>query len=162
MNTNMNPDCRNGKHRACGGEGWDEASAAPTAGNCLCHERAVDTIRNVSQLAFTLGLALAPFQTSVLRAALFERRRLTDPRGYHAAVKLYRETTLTFEEAWDCVRTASDGLHIHVQILEPPDDHPHPDKRTAALAAKAARGSGPPPAASWRGRERSTKFRSQS
>lgn len=37
-----------------------------------------------------------------------------------------------------------------------------PDHRQQALAAKAARGKGPPSSASWRGRERNTKFRSQS
>lgn len=40
--------------------------------------------------------------------------------------------------------------------------HKDPDPRRAALAAKAARGKGPPSPGSWRGRERTTKFRSQS
>lgn len=34
-------------------------------------------------------------------------------------------------------------------------------RRPAALAAKAAEGKGPPSSDSWRGRERSPKFRSQ-
>lgn len=36
------------------------------------------------------------------------------------------------------------------------------DKRAAALAAKAAKGKGPPSSSCWRGRERTTKYRSQS
>lgn len=36
------------------------------------------------------------------------------------------------------------------------------EPRARALAAKQRRGTGPPPARSWRGRERAIKFRSQS
>jgi hypothetical protein len=34
----MNPDCRDGKHLACGGDGWDEATDAPTDCPCFCHD----------------------------------------------------------------------------------------------------------------------------
>lgn len=33
MSTTMNPDCRDGKHRACSGDGWDDANDAPTTCN---------------------------------------------------------------------------------------------------------------------------------
>ena len=33
----MNPDCLNGKHRACAGDGWDDETDSPTACPCPCH-----------------------------------------------------------------------------------------------------------------------------
>ncbi len=33
----MNPDCRDGKHRACSGRGWDAAADAPAPCTCPCH-----------------------------------------------------------------------------------------------------------------------------
>ena len=44
----------------------------------------------------------------------------------------------------------------------PAQNHPGPNHLVVALAAKAVRSQGPPASVSWRGRERTTKFRSQS
>ncbi|WP_343317752.1 hypothetical protein AAFM46_10910 [Arthrobacter sp. TMP15] len=33
----MNPDCRDGKHRSCAGDGWDEAHDHVTECQCSCH-----------------------------------------------------------------------------------------------------------------------------
>lgn len=33
----MNPDCRDGKHRACDGSGWDEEADQPIRCPCDCH-----------------------------------------------------------------------------------------------------------------------------
>ncbi len=35
----MNPDCRDGKHRACDGSGWDTTTDAPTTCRCPCHTK---------------------------------------------------------------------------------------------------------------------------
>lgn len=48
---------------------------------------------------------------------------------------------------------------ISAGIITPPLPE---EPRARALAAKQRQGKGPQPAASWRGRERATKFRSQS
>lgn len=36
-NTQLNPDCRDGKHRACAGDAWDEELDQPTRCACACH-----------------------------------------------------------------------------------------------------------------------------
>ncbi len=36
-NTTMNPDCRDGKHAACSGDGWDTATDCYTPCPCACH-----------------------------------------------------------------------------------------------------------------------------
>lgn len=33
----VNPDCWNGKHRACAGDAWNEEADAPTSCECSCH-----------------------------------------------------------------------------------------------------------------------------
>lgn len=33
----MNPDCRDGKHRACDGTGWDHENDEPAPCPCECH-----------------------------------------------------------------------------------------------------------------------------
>jgi hypothetical protein len=33
----MNPDCRDGKHAACQGDGWDHDADEPTDCPCPCH-----------------------------------------------------------------------------------------------------------------------------
>lgn len=33
----LNPDCRDGKHRACNGDAWDMAKDAPAECACTCH-----------------------------------------------------------------------------------------------------------------------------
>lgn len=38
MSATMNPDCRDGKHRACAGDGWDEAAEAAAPCPCDCHQ----------------------------------------------------------------------------------------------------------------------------
>lgn len=52
------------------------------------------------------------------------------------------------------------SMRLHLNMW-PPDQLPKADPRQQALAAKAARGKGPPSSASWRGKERSTKYRTQ-
>lgn len=37
MSTPMNPDCRDGKHRACAGDAWDEVADVATPCACPCH-----------------------------------------------------------------------------------------------------------------------------
>ncbi|MCR1983996.1 hypothetical protein NSA53_17330 [Cellulosimicrobium cellulans] len=37
MTAPMNPDCRDGKHRACAGDAWDLDTDQPTACSCTCH-----------------------------------------------------------------------------------------------------------------------------
>lgn len=32
-----NPDCRDGKHASCAGDGWDEVLDAPAECSCTCH-----------------------------------------------------------------------------------------------------------------------------
>lgn len=34
----MNPDCREGKHKACNGDGWSAWIDAPIPCPCECHE----------------------------------------------------------------------------------------------------------------------------
>lgn len=34
----MNPDCRDGKHQACAGDGWDEVLDEPSDCQCACHD----------------------------------------------------------------------------------------------------------------------------
>lgn len=34
----MNPDCRDGKHASCSGDGWNEKLDEPGACTCKCHE----------------------------------------------------------------------------------------------------------------------------
>lgn len=36
----MNPDCRDGKHASCSGDGWDETTDQPADCPCNCHEEA--------------------------------------------------------------------------------------------------------------------------
>jgi hypothetical protein len=36
----MNPDCAEGKHRNCSGDGWDHAADAPAPCPCSCHPAA--------------------------------------------------------------------------------------------------------------------------
>lgn len=38
MNLWINPDCRDGKHRACHGDAWDVARDVPTTCDCECHD----------------------------------------------------------------------------------------------------------------------------
>jgi hypothetical protein len=33
----VNPDCRDGKHDSCSGDGWDEYADESTACPCPCH-----------------------------------------------------------------------------------------------------------------------------
>jgi len=33
----LNPDCRDGKHQACAGDGWDVEKDEPTTCHCECH-----------------------------------------------------------------------------------------------------------------------------
>lgn len=33
----MNPDCRDGKHASCNGEGWDMNADEPAPCPCECH-----------------------------------------------------------------------------------------------------------------------------
>jgi hypothetical protein len=33
----LNPDCRDGKHQACAGDGWDLEKDEPTICHCNCH-----------------------------------------------------------------------------------------------------------------------------
>jgi hypothetical protein len=33
----VNPDCRDGKHTACGGDGWDFTLDEPIGCTCQCH-----------------------------------------------------------------------------------------------------------------------------
>lgn len=33
----MNPDCRDGKHAACNGDGWDYDADEPVRCRCACH-----------------------------------------------------------------------------------------------------------------------------
>lgn len=33
----MNPDCRDGKHKACNGDGWDFETDEPAPCPCSCH-----------------------------------------------------------------------------------------------------------------------------
>ncbi|ALY08750.1 hypothetical protein PQB77_gp63 [Arthrobacter phage Correa] len=35
----MNPDCRDGKHQACSGDGWDLEKDEPCPCNCPCHTK---------------------------------------------------------------------------------------------------------------------------
>ena len=34
----MNPDCRDGKHASCSGEGWDLEADEPAPCPCDCHQ----------------------------------------------------------------------------------------------------------------------------
>lgn len=34
----LNPDCRQGKHRACRGDAWDDDRDEPTTCGCDCHD----------------------------------------------------------------------------------------------------------------------------
>jgi hypothetical protein len=34
----MNPDCRDGKHASCSGDGWDFETDMPAACPCDCHK----------------------------------------------------------------------------------------------------------------------------
>jgi len=34
----VNPDCRDGKHASCSGDGWDLERDQPAACACDCHE----------------------------------------------------------------------------------------------------------------------------
>ena len=34
----QSPDCRDGKHRSCSGDGWDETADQPTNCPCNCHK----------------------------------------------------------------------------------------------------------------------------
>lgn len=111
----MNPDCRDGKHRACAGGGWDEAAEAAAPCPCKCHGL---TDWQVEYLARVMGI------------------------------------------------TIEDARVIANKILGLPDLQPAKPaflltKRRSALAAKEARGKGPPLSNRWRGRASSTKFRSQ-
>lgn len=36
----MNPDCRDGKHASCSGDGWDAETDQPAPCPCECHEEA--------------------------------------------------------------------------------------------------------------------------
>lgn len=34
----MNPDCRDGKHTSCSGDGWDMEQDVPVQCPCDCHQ----------------------------------------------------------------------------------------------------------------------------
>ena len=36
----INPDCRDGKHRSCSGDGWNMITDETTQCPCTCHEDA--------------------------------------------------------------------------------------------------------------------------
>ncbi|GAA2577652.1 hypothetical protein GCM10009862_16200 [Microbacterium binotii] len=38
----IDPDCRDGKHRACLGNAWDDENDKPTDCGCPCHVEVVD------------------------------------------------------------------------------------------------------------------------
>lgn len=38
MSRLINPDCRDGKHRACYGDGWDLENDVPAICACDCHQ----------------------------------------------------------------------------------------------------------------------------
>lgn len=110
----MNPDCRDGKHRSCAGDGWDEVKDAQALCPCECHAM------TDSQVEFVAGLL-----------------------------------GITVEEALDSMTKI-----LNLPDLRPPKPASLLTKRRAALAAKEARGMGPPSSGSWRGKERTTKYRS--
>jgi hypothetical protein len=49
----MNPDCRDGKHRACAGDGWDYIADEPIPCPCTCHTPSVSIRDLLDQTAFT-------------------------------------------------------------------------------------------------------------
>lgn len=63
----------------------------------------------------------------------------------------------TIAEASEVYKNLADALIASGIIMPPLPKEP----RARALAAKQRQGKGPPSQASWRGRERNTKFRSQ-
>ncbi|MFD6029817.1 hypothetical protein ACFWE5_03830 [Cellulosimicrobium funkei] len=40
MTAPVNPDCRDGKHRACAGDAWDFDADQPDDCSCTCHAAA--------------------------------------------------------------------------------------------------------------------------
>lgn len=40
----MNPDCRDGKHDSCSGDGWDEDADRPDVCPCPCHDPDHDNV----------------------------------------------------------------------------------------------------------------------
>lgn len=43
MTDHLNPDCREGKHRACTGDAWDNEADELCACECACHDTKDET-----------------------------------------------------------------------------------------------------------------------
>lgn len=113
-----------------------------------------------------IGIALFPWQRSMLSSALRHKAwKEQDPKRYDKALQMTITTRYNFEECWWYL---APQYHIYfapgpewAQWAPKPLPTTEVGKRKHALAAKEAKGSGPPSSASWRGKERATKFRSQ-
>lgn len=145
MSSTMNPDCRDGKHQACAGDGWDEAAEAPAPCPCECHGLTSDSnTRWHYGINFAILDETHEFRREVLKKWLDDT---TDKDLTHFEWSADKEPPPKGLGAGE-FKT----LHLGMWDQDP---------RQKALAAKAARGKGPPSPGSWRGRARTMKFRSQ-
>ena len=67
--TDLNPDCRVGKHPSCAGDAWDDATDSPSVCPCPCHGSVGESIDSVMARVFSKAAPVepAPYLTQVAR-----------------------------------------------------------------------------------------------
>ena len=75
----VNPDCRDGKHRACRGDAWDAEKDAPAECGCACH-RLGPTLHPDESEAGWLCISCAIKYTGISRRTLYRRRAEVETR----------------------------------------------------------------------------------
>lgn len=110
----LNPDCVQGKHRACSGTAWDDAIDDLVACACACHAAAVDavvvelppraaTCQSCGSVWFVLdGAAAGSHRHPHGAVTLAETGRVTAYMGIPVCAECARPWAASLRDPWRC------------------------------------------------------------